>query len=499
MKIVIVGGGTAGWLSAFGFCTAQTQHQYTLIDSSRLGTIGVGESTTGAFHAFAMNRGISRFELIRGCNALPKYAIKMFNWRKDGLDYISPSEGSVTAHHYVDWMMFSALANDKPLYYNSQGAIAATLGKSDYRLIDGQIEEVFGGKFPLHIDTYATGQFFKEKSLERGVNHIDSKVLDVQFDSESGFVKSIVLENGQIVEGDLFIDCSGFSQVIIGKMGAEWKDYSEHLPVNSAIPFNLLGDDNLMNPYTTARALSAGWMWEIPSRNQTNRGYIYDDRFIKEEQAIDEIEKFFGKKIEKVKSIKFKAGRLSNPWIKNCVAIGLSSAFLEPLQATSVHCTLSQIEDFITNCLDETLDLTVNKKTMKLYNEKISLLYSSMADLISLHYTNNREDTNFWKFVSNDVNPTDKVIEILELAKHRGPRSADYKTQEYHAGQPIWNHTLFGLGHVPKEVPLRIFKNFNVNLDDSLRDLEYVYRENSYLLENTLTVDEANTFLKNQA
>jgi tryptophan halogenase len=496
MKIIIVGGGSAGWLTAFGFSTSRPQHQYYVIDSSVIGTIGVGEGTTGKFHDFAHSRGISKLELIKGCNALPKYGIKFFNWRNDGKDYISPVEGSTTGHKQIDWSIYATLALDKPLYYPSKGALAVHLGKSDYMLSDQGLNEVFDGIFPLHVDNVATGEFFKRKCLEHNVTHIDSRVLQVNKDSINGNIVSLVLENGQSINGDLFIDCSGFSQLLIKEMKPDWIDYSKFLPVNSAIPFALIGDDSSKNTYTTARAMSAGWMWEIPSRNQIGRGYIYDDRFTTEEQALDEVEKLFGKEIKKVKSIKFKTGRLEKPWIKNCVAIGLSAAFLEPLQATSIHCAIAQIEDFITTCLDETLDQTLNPVSMKLYNQRISDLYSCMADFISLHYTGGKSDSDFWKYVSNEVSPTDKVKEIIELAKSRGTRYSDFETKEFHAGQPIWNFTLAGLGHLKKDVAIRIINNFSLDMQGVYMDLENMYNLHKFRLENSFGINELNNLLK---
>jgi tryptophan halogenase len=496
MKIVIVGGGTAGWLTAFGLSYSKKEHSYTVIDSSKVGIIGVGESTTGNFSCFAKDRGISREELILGVNALPKYGVKFFNWHPSIKEFISPVEGSMTGSLSLDYFTMSSIALDFPMAHNSVGGTIVDENKTDFFIEDNILKEGYGGIYPLHIDTHATGEFFKRKSLKNNVTHLDSTVTDVTLDPETGFIKSLTLTTGEVIEGDLFIDCSGFAQVLIKKMNPEWIDYSDFLPVNSAIPFNLIDDDNSKNPYTTARAMSSGWMWEIPSRNITNRGYIYCDKFITEEKAIEEVEQFFNKKIKKVKSIKFKAGRLETPWIKNCVAIGLASAFLEPLQATSIHCTVSQIEDFIINCLDSTLEQTMNPIIMKKYNSRISKLYSHMADLISLHYSGGREDTEFWRYVKNDISRTPRVNEILNLAKTRGTRLLDFDVHPSYAGQHIWNHSLAGLGHFDKSVCYKICKSFDLDLSDVYNSLHLSHERNKNLISKCLTVDDVNNFLK---
>jgi tryptophan halogenase len=494
MKIIIVGGGTAGWLAAFGMSHDNSTHQYTVIDSAKVGIIGVGESTTGALLSFAKKRGISKLDLMLGINALPKYGIKFTNWDNNGGEFISPVDGSFTGSNVIDWALHSSVALQDDLVKNSVGSTIINEDKTDFYIDqNNNIKELYG-HFPLHIDTHATGKFFKNKSISNGVKHIDAKVVNVNLDTITGFISSLLLDDGTTIDGDLFIDCSGFSQTLIKKLTNGWVDYSKFLPVNAAVPFNVIGDNRKKQPYTTAKAMSAGWMWEIPTRNVTNRGYIFCDNFISEADALAEIEETYNSDIEKVKSINFSAGRLETPWVKNCVAIGLASAFLEPLQATSIHCTVEQIEDFIYNCLEDTIDRTLNDIVMRNYNSRISTLYSSMADLISLHYAGNRQDTDFWKYITYECPRTDKVNEILTLAKHRGIRHADFDSKRAHAGQAIWHHTLAGLGLIESNTSKQLCLNFKVDLEILKKELEISYSNNLNTISRCMSVDDLNNY-----
>lgn len=494
MKIVIVGGGTAGWLTAFALSHDRKDHSYTIIDSSKIGIIGVGESTTGAFSNFAINRGISKFELIKETNALPKYGIKFFDWSPTNKEYTSPVDGSYSSENFIDWALYTSLLTKKNLTSSSLGASIIENNKTDYYINkSGKLDHIFG-HFPLHIDTFATGNFFKKKCLNNRVQHIDSIVKDVIINNQTGFIEKLQLDDNTVVEGDMFIDCTGFSQTLIKHLDLDWVDYSNFLPVNSAIPFNVNNDNNNKHPYTTAKAMSSGWLWEIPTKNHINRGYIFCDKFISTEDAVDEIKQIYGNDITYNKVIKFNAGRLNNPWIKNCIAIGLSSAFLEPLQATSIHCTVAQIEDFINNCLGSSIFDTIDLNVINLYNARISELYSSMADLISLHYTGKRCDTDFWRSMINKQTP--KVEKILKLSKTRGLRNFDFDTKYAHAGQAIWNNTVIELDHYDLDAINNLFEQFGVNLFESSYNLNVLYNQNLQLLENCLSLQELDKYLK---
>lgn len=494
MKIIIVGGGTAGWLTAFGLSHDRKNHEYTVIDSSKIGIIGVGESTTGAFSNFAKNRGISKLELIQGTNALPKYGIKFFGWRKDNTDFISPVDGSYSSENSIDWALYTSIVKEDSLSKNSLGATLIKENKTDYYIDkNNNISELYG-HFPLHIDTFATGTFFKNKSMANNVTHIDTTVKEVILDPKTGFIEHLILENNEKIYGDLFIDCSGFSQILIKKLNPEWDDYSNFLPVNTAIPFNVVNDTRKKSLYTSAKAMSAGWIWEIPTQKHTNQGYIFSDKFLDEDKAVEEIKNYYKSDIEYIKTIKFKAGKLKKSWIKNCVAVGLSSAFLEPLQATSIHCTVAQIEDLSNNVLGHSDESTFIDHSIDLYNKRISNLYSSMADLISLHYSGGNDNTKFWKYINN--NRTDKVKAILNLASLRGTRKFDFETEYAHAGQAIWNHSIAGLGYFNKDVIKKLFEEYNINFYQASLELEKLYKHHMLNIDKCLTIDELNNILK---
>jgi tryptophan halogenase len=247
------------------------------------------------------------------------------------------------------------------------------------------------------------------------------------------------------------------------ELSAEWIDYSQHLPVNTGMPFILETDNFEKNLYTTAHAMDSGWLWEIPTRNRIGRGYVYSDQFASEDDVIKELETKFQTGVKPVKSIKFNSGRLENVWIKNCVAIGLSAAFLEPLQATSIHCSIVQIKDLLLTCLNSTVEDTVNPIIVKNYNSRMSKLYSHVADFVSMHYGGGRTDTPFWNHVTTNLTRTPRAEEIIQLANLRLTRSFDFDVHDGYVGQWLWNYSLNGLGHFSKDTINGFFNNSTVD------------------------------------
>jgi len=462
-KIVIVGGGTAGWLTSFLISKHKPNIKCLTIDSSKLGSIGVGEGTTGLFLDVLQQAGLDLDEIIRETDALPKYGINFTNWASTPGSFISPIDGSYSSNNLsIDMLFFGALKNNINIDDASRFASMINLNKTDlYFDQDNKIKNIFGNS-ALHLDTFKTINYLKKKSLELGTIHIDSEIDKINIDQD-GNIESVLLSNKNIISSDLFIDCTGFSKILMKELGTEWVDYSNHLPVNTGMPFVLENDVFEKNLYTTAHAMNNGWLWEIPTRNRIGRGYVYSDQFASEDDIIKELEIKFQTGVTPVKSIKFNSGRLENVWVKNCVAIGLSAAFLEPLQATSIHCSIVQINDLLLNCLNPTVESTIDPIVIKQYNARMSKLYSHTADFVSMHYSGGRTDTPFWNYVTTDLTRTPRAEEIVHLSKIRLSRSYDFEIHAGYVGQWLWNYSLNGLGHFSKNTVDQLFDNLNID------------------------------------
>ena len=325
MKVVIVGGGTVGWMTSLYLSSIKNGNEYINISSEEIPIIGVGEGTTGRFvdEFSKIHYGLNITELMIKINALPKLGIKFRNWTDKG-DFYSPIDGTYTQDFYIDYSSYIRPTSQFTTLMNNH--------KTNYVLKGDQLEYNINGH-AFHIDAYKTSEYFRELSVQNGVKHIEGTVRDFDF-------HSVTLKDGREITGDLFIDCSGFSRVLSQDCG--WEDYSKYLPVNRGITFRT--SDEKKNEYTVAEAMDNGWTWEIPTREKVGRGYVYCDEFATDVEQ--EIEKRYGQ-VEWGKEISFKSGRLEKFINRNCVSIGLSSAFLEPLQATSIHCALVQLELFV--------------------------------------------------------------------------------------------------------------------------------------------------------
>lgn len=468
MNIVIVGGGTAGWLSAFILSKQRPEHTYTVVDSSKIGIIGVGESTTGMFRQYIMDPsyGTSEEEFMEETDATLKMGIYFKDWKDLGEEFYNPLQPSVTYtnecdvltyyYHYLgdypDKSSITGYLTRKGLstYYNPERT--SGMGKSN-------------NYHTYHFDTHKTAAFLKKVSLSRNddvtlnttVNHIDAKVEDCILD-ENGFITSIILDDGRKIGGDFFIDASGFSRVLINKVENSWISFRKNLPMNSAIPF-VIDHEDTIESVTKCTALSSGWLWQIPTRKKIGCGYVYCDEYISDEDAKKEVEEFLGKEINSEKIIKFDSGRFEKVWSKNCLAVGIAGSFLEPLQSTNIHTTIVQIENFVDKYMKSSFEDTYSEACSNKYNAEIGMMVDNFRDFVNMHYSGNRTDTPFWKMISKKEHLTEFSRSIIELSRHKGVLYDDFLYFRGCTGIQLWIYSLIGLGHVPKEALDRIFSN----------------------------------------
>ena len=465
MDIVIVGGGTAGWITALIISARHPTHNVTVIESSTLGVIGVGESTTGwltdILSNYKFDYGCDHNEFIAETGATLKYGINHKGWTNDiNTGYIGPIDGSYTRNTVPDFLVSWG-------QHNLQSSDFIKISKCGYQIAHNKSNfNKFNKKFvdfghAMHIDAHLAGQYFKKITLKKAnASCIDSIVKTANLNSENGFITSVLLEDGRVIEGDFFIDCSGFNKVLMNIVAPDqWVSYQKNLPLNTGLPFLLkYKEDETPEPYTTAWAQKNGWMWQIPLMDRKGCGYVFCDAFTTADKAQEEIETILGQPIEPIRTIKFDAGRQKEAWVKNCVAIGLSSAFLEPLEATSIHSSVVQAHNFAVEYLRDDLAGTMNEGSRRMYNHRTRVMYDDVKDFLVMHYMGGRNDSEFWKMISSGVTQTDFVNTLLHMGKSKVPTDNDFFNYPGSAGWPLYSFVMNGLNLIDKTASAKDLK-----------------------------------------
>jgi tryptophan halogenase len=499
MKIVICGGGTAGWLAALMISKVQPTHTVTVIESSRIGIVGAGEGSTGYLTDIVQgntwNYGCNEIDFLRETGATVKLGIKHRDWKQLGHEYIGPIDGT-NSNGLCDYMLLKSIVDGLPVHASSINGYLIENSSSSF-LLDNENKLSNMHSHAYHFDAHLVGKYFKKVCGDK-VHHIDTEINQVNLD-ERGYAKSVTCSDGLTVEGDFFIDSTGFARVFLKPMENSWHSYSKNLPVNTAMPFLLPYDENeKVPPVTTAWAQTAGWMWQIPTQARKGCGYVFDDNFITHEQAQREIQQVLGRKIEPIKFLKFDTGRTEKSWIKNCLWIGLSSAFAEPLEATSIHSTIIQLQYFVFEYLRDTQDLTCNAGSEVTYNRRVTKMYDDFKDFLVMHYTGNRTDSAFWRWIGTGETHTAVVAELLEMQKSRHIRSTDLLGYHGYAGADLYNWVMAGLGHLTPEIAKReldfygnrdladqvqLVHDFNMKkiVESSIDNTEFVKKLDNYI------------------
>lgn len=455
-RFVIVGGGTAGWLSALmlqeAFAQQKLNATVTVVESSKIPTIGVGEGTTAVFRQMLKQFGFDEFEFLSETQATIKFGIRHKDWRRLGHHY----DGPIDDPHLV-----VEPAGSRPQSYIDIFSCAASRRLADTHLFAYLLDQhkapfarkADGGLVPIgpyhhayHFDQALAGQYLRRKS--KGVEIIDAQVSGAKRDPVTGDITALIGDAGDIA-GDFFIDCTGFRRALIsGVMGGAWVSYRDVLPLNRAMPFWLdIKEGEELSPFTMAWAQKAGWLWMIPTQARIGCGYVYSDAFTTPDQAKAEIESVLGQKIEPRNDIKIDAGRQREAWIGNCLSIGLASSFLEPLEATSIHGTIVQMMVFTRFHL-KTLD------GRNAYNDLAARQVDDFRDFINLHYVSERRDTPFWEAVAADfISPATKAR--LALWKAKMPEYEDFMPLPggfAHTEQQLHYPVLDGLGLLNRDI-----------------------------------------------
>lgn len=448
LRVVILGGGTAGWMTAAALTTLyRGAVSVTLVESELIGTVGVGEATVPHLRYFNERLGINEQEFMEKTNATYKLGIQFRNWSKIGDAYIHPFGiygspiDNIPFHQYWVKAYQSGYAN--PISDFSIAAVAADAGKFTYP--DSQPHSLlskFG--YAFHIDASLYARFLRDLSEKRGVIRIEGRVEQVKQNS-AGDISHVTLASGQVVAGDLFIDCSGFRSLLLDGVFAEpFEDWSQWLICDRAVAAPSESDQAPL-PYTIATAESAGWRWRIPLRSRVGNGYVYSSQHISDDEAASSLEKNLGSsRLANFNFLKFKAGRRQRTWVKNCIAIGLSGGFLEPLESTSIYLiqmSITKLVEFFPRG-DDT-EILRNE-----YNRELAMEYERIRDFLILHYkATTRDDSLFWEYC-RDMDIPESLERKINLFKSQG------QVERYTRGmflEPSWVAVYIGQGIVPDQ------------------------------------------------
>jgi tryptophan halogenase len=392
-KVVIAGGGTAGWCAAAGLSRMLGPLlDITLVESADIGIIGVGEATIPTIRTFHAACSIDEQDFMKATNATFKLGIAFENWAHDGDRYfhsfgsIGKSPGLVPFYNL--WLEARERGSNYPLDDFSLELKAARAGKF-------QIHKNLQIGYAYHLDAVLYGKYLRKQSEAVGVKRIEGEITGVQQNAETGFITSLTLASGEVVEGDLFIDCTGFRGLLIEQtLKAGWEDWSHWLPTDRAMAVQTQLNEPIA-PYTKAIAHGEGWRWRIPLQNRVGNGMIYCSAYLADDQAEDRLQRLLGEPTANApRLIKYKTGRRRAFWEKNCIAMGLSSGFIEPLESTSIHLFQRSVAHLVQYFpffgVTETLARHYNDLSLK------ELEYA--RDFVILHYKlNARTDSDFWK------------------------------------------------------------------------------------------------------
>ena len=403
-SIVIVGGGTAGWMAASALAKILTTNycRITLIESDEIGIIGVGEATIPQMKIFNRMLELDEDDFVRRTKGSFKLGIQFVNWGRQGQVYFHPfgpyglnMEG-VSFHAH--WLRLHELGEAPTLDPWSLMATAGSRGKFMRPIAAGNspLSEI---AYAYHFDAGLYARFLREYAESRGVVRHEGKIVDVNLRGEDGFVESVTLQDGRKIEGDFFIDCSGFRGLIIEQaLNAGYEDWSKYLPCDRAIAVPCESTPEI-TPYTRSTAHSAGWQWRIPLQHRIGNGHVFASSFMSEEQATDILLKNLdGKPLADPRVVPFKTGRRKRSWIKNCVALGLSAGFIEPLESTAIWLVQSGLSRLFAMFPDRTFQ----QADIDRYNRILANEYEIVREFIVLHYkAGERDDSEFWNYCRN--------------------------------------------------------------------------------------------------
>ncbi|WP_041522573.1 tryptophan halogenase family protein [Gilvimarinus agarilyticus] len=493
-KILIVGGGTAGWMAANLIMAHWGDVEVCLLESSDIGAVGVGEGSTPHLKLFFDAMGVSESEWMPRCNATYKNGIYFSDWSfvPGHKEYFHPFPAQVDDltvpmfFHNVKARMQGEEAQAHPDHYflesylthNNLGPLAAECFP-------------FSVGYGYHFDSGLLGQFLAEKAIEKGLTRIDGTVTEVVLDSE-GHITSVRLGDDSLLDADFFIDCSGFRSLLLqGALKVSFKSYKENLFNDAAVvlPTEI---SEVITPATRSTALSNGWAWKIPLVNRYGNGYVYSSNYINADQAETQLRQHLNLMEVDVdaRHLTMKVGRAEKHWEKNCLAVGLSQGFIEPLEATALALTFDTVMLFMRHYEDGHF----TNKFEREFNDAINVKFEAVRDYIVCHYkANQRVDTEYWRDNAANTNLSERLRAILNLWASSETFAKDMRAQNLDVGYQAksWACLLAGYGAFPRQRPNKSQARASSHADmeqlaDFIRRCGLNFRDHNELLAHML-------------
>jgi tryptophan halogenase len=466
-KIVVVGGGTSGWLAA-----AMLRHhlkrelcEIELVESEDIGTIGVGESTVPPFVGLIQRLGIDEKEFIRATDATYKLGIQFLGWQRRTDTYFHPfgviGKPIGTHDFYQCWLKARAMGDSSSLQDFSPCNVMAESGRF-FPPSRARNTPIGGANYALHVDANLVAQHLRRFSEERGVKRIEGLVTHVHR-RNNGFIDHLDLADGSKVHGDFFLDCSGARALLIGKaLGVEAIDWSPYLPCDRAIAVRTPNTGPLV-PCTRAIAQKSGWMWRIPLQSRVGHGYVYSSRFCSDTEARSTLlRNLDGASLDEPRVIPFTTGHRREFWKHNCLSIGLAGGFIEPLEATAIHLMARGIDFFLRYFPNRECDPALVRE----YNRRMTTDYEEVRDFIVLHYSaTDRDDSPFWQACQQLPLP-DSLQERIELFRSQGAMR-DGVDELFRASS--WQSVFEGMGIRPRTYSPRVDNIDYAHIETTLR------------------------------
>lgn len=449
-SIAIVGGGSAGWMTAAALANALGKGcAITLIESEDIGTVGVGEATIPPIRAFNQSLGINENEFIRATHGSFKLGIQFVDWAKLGHSYFHPFGDYgrpfdlVSVHQH--WLAAHQRGQVSSLDDYCMAWAAAKAGK--FAQPSPDLRSVLSTfNYAYHFDAGLYARFLRAYAEQRGVVRLEGKIVSVEKNAESGFINSVVMADGRVIAGELFIDCSGFRGLLIeGELNTGYEEWTHWLPCDRALAVPSASTPDF-TPYTRSTAKSAGWQWRIPLQHRTGNGYVYSSAHISDDAAAKTLlAGLDSKALGDPRPLRFVTGRRKKSWNKNVVAIGLSSGFMEPLESTSLHLIMANITKLIALFPDRDFDPMISDE----FNRISALETERIRDFLILHYhLTQRDDTELWRYCAQMRIPDSLQSKIDHFRRYGRLIAADMDL----FGPPSWLAVHIGQLNIPERV-----------------------------------------------
>jgi tryptophan halogenase len=491
--IIVLGGGTAGWITAL-----LTKHYYpgakiTLVESEEIGILGAGEGTTPHIITLLDKIKIPYSDLVKNCKSTIKHGINFVNWNGDGKSFFHSFGVSEQLDEFTNFISHKLLSESLKVNSSSFSRKLTDTNKVGFTYKNnfrtaydnplGSFQQIAG--WACHFDARELARFLRKVAESRDIKRIDGKLKSFGSD-DNGNITKINLEDGTTLAVDFIFDCSGFSRLILGKhFNTEWKSYSDHLPMNKAVPF-FIEHDGDTSPQTDAIAMKYGWIWRIPVEGRYGCGYVFDSSYIDEEKALKEASDYFDKPLTSPKTFSFSPGTFKETLVKNCMAVGLAQSFVEPLEATSIWISYLNLDDFL-QC--NGIFLFEKDFFQKTFNRRCYERNDEVLEFLYLHYLTKRDDSEFWKEFREKNPMLDIVKHRIEMINHGLDPESKYFVKK------SWYEVCDGLGLIQPDYFQNLFEHVDKDMVEMNR--KSLNRNQKNMLKACLAHKDFLYYLKN--